>query len=483
MRAGPAPASTPASDMGARGEPSSVESFFAGVFGLLLGVGLLKFGNPVILDHLVGLPRSLDEWRAFAWPVRVGHVGIGVALAAGIGVVGTRIRPNAPPVLVAALLAWLGWQFAAAVGTVDPVLTPVVVLHFACCVACWALGHLALSRVAEPRVFWLCLAGGFVGVLGMAMDQRFGGLEATRRMIFESPDAAQLPAEYLARIRSNRVFGTLVYPNALAGAILLLLPPTVVLAHQFGSRWGPRGGRGLGGLLLGTGLMVLVWSGSKAGWLLAMGMALVLLFHARWDRRLKLGTAVAFLGIGLVGFGLLYGDRLRRGATSVAARFDYWEAAVQGFKERPLIGNGPGAFKKIYGRYKRAESEMAQLAHNDYLQQATDSGIPGLLTYGVFVVGSLGWLYRERGRRGDRQPPKGCESGVVGPESCEAEFRRARTFEAAVWLGLAAWFAQGLVEFGLYIPATSWAAFALLGWLMARPRGGDNSFRRPAEIA
>lgn len=453
MRAGPVPPSTARAPAAA---PPAVETLFAGMFGLLLGVGLLKFGNPVILDRLVELPRNLDEWRAFAWPIRIGQLGLVLTLLAGLPLVRRSLVPRAPVTLVALLAGWLAWQLVASVASIDPALTRVVVPHFACCAACWALGHYALARVSEPRVFWLCLVLGFVGVLGMALDQRFGGLEATRKMILESPDAARLPPEYLARIRSHRVFSTLVYPNALAGSILLLLAPSVVLAARLGDRWGPAGRRTACALLLAAGLAVLVWSGSKAGWLLAMGAGLVLLFLGPWDRRWKIGIAVAFLFAGLLGFGLLFGERLSRGATSVSARFDYWQAGLHGVSQRPVLGNGPGAFKKIYASVKRPESEMAQLAHNDYLQQAVDSGLPGFLTYAGFVIGSLAWLYRQRRRLTD-------------------------PLAAAVGLGLATWFAQGLVEFGLYIPATAWAAFALLGWLMAQPGHPEaaDSFRPP----
>ena len=35
----------------------------------------------------------------------------------------------------------------------------------------------------------------------------------------------------------------------------------------------------------------------------------------------------------------------------------------------------------------------------------------------------------------------------------------------SVWLGLLGYALQGLMEFGLYIPALAWTAFRLAGWL------------------
>jgi O-antigen ligase len=203
--------------------------------------------------------------------------------------------------------------------------------------------------------------------------------------------------------------------------------------------------------MLGSGLAVLVWSGSKAGWLLAMGLAVLVLFLlGPWSLRAKIVTASIFAVVGLAAFAFVFREKLSRGATSVSARFDYWTAAVQGFRERPLLGHGPGLFKRVYAERKRPESEMAQLTHNDYLQQATDSGLPGFLSYLGFVTGSLIHLYRQRRRW-------------------------SSPLAFAVWLGLLAWFFQGFVEFGLYIPASAWCAFALLGWLLAQKPSDTSS--------
>ncbi|MCC6233144.1 MAG: O-antigen ligase family protein [Verrucomicrobiales bacterium] len=416
---------------------------FAGVFGLVLALGLLKFGNPVILDALVETPRSLAEWRVFAWPLRFAYPLLLVALVAALPLLLLRARLELPPTCLLLVLSWYAWQGVATFTAVDPAVAAPIFLHFTALVVCLLLGAQALSRAEELRTFWLCLAAGLVVVLGLAAEQRFGGLEATRKMIFENAQGLTLAPEYLARIQSNRVFSTLVYPNALAGALLLLLPPTLVLAHRVGGRYGPLGARTLAALAALAGIAVLVWSGSKAGWLLALGMVLVVLAHYPIPRRARLAAGVLVAVVGLASFGWLYAAKLKAGATSVSARYDYWNAAVTGILERPVLGHGPGGFKGVYSRVKRPESEMAQLAHNDYLQQGVDSGLPGFLTYAGFTVAALLRVLRFRRQHSDVLP-------------------------AAVALGVFGWFAQGMVEFGLYLPATSWIAFALLGWLLAQ---------------
>jgi ABC-type amino acid transport system permease subunit len=48
-------------------------------------------------------------------------------------------------------------------------------------------------------------------------------------------------------------------------------------------------------------------------------------------------------------------------------------------------------------------------------------------------------------------------------------FQSRQPMMQALALGVLAWFAQGFVEFGLYIPALAWIAFTLAGVLAALP--------------
>ena len=47
--------------------------FYALVFGLFLGLAILKFGNPVILDQKITPPVSPSEFWADAWPTHWGN--------------------------------------------------------------------------------------------------------------------------------------------------------------------------------------------------------------------------------------------------------------------------------------------------------------------------------------------------------------------------------------------------------------------------
>ncbi len=189
-------------------------------------------------------------------------------------------------------------------------------------------------------------------------------------------------------------------------------------------------------------------------------VGLVALLRVPFSRRLKVALVTGVLLAGLAGFFWRHSAFFQKGATSVSARFDYWRAAVQTAKDNPVFGTGPGTFAIAYQKIKRPESEMARLVHNDYLEQASDSGVVGLLAYSSF--------HRRR----------------IGVELPEGEARRAATgsddwLTFSVWLGVLGWSLQSLVEFGLYIPAVAWPAFAFLGWLLGRERPTPTQPPRP----
>ena len=470
--------------------PEQKDRVFLILTGIWLFTALLLFGNPVILDYLhpvkdIGIPTQsigvTPEDDSNARPYLGILAVLGLACVLGF----SRLAkpkfqlPAALPLWIAWLpLGWFGWQLASHLQTVDPETSMATVIHFGSCVAAFYLGLFVLARMRLAR---LVLWGAALGLMANLLDasrEHFGGLEQTRRSIIKQiesgkldptkvaphlreekkdfpPEVAQqiekLPAETAAKIRqfpvemvkrwySPRLFGHMFYPNALAGVILLLLP--VSLALLLGqARWGPlRFVLALG--LAGVGLGCLYWSGSKAGWLIALVLLGAWLLHFPFSTKLKIGLASAAMVIGLAGFAVKYADYFDKGATSVGARFGYWSAAVKTAAEEPFLGSGPGTFQFAYKRYRPPEAEPTRLTHNDYLQQASDSGVPGFLMYLAFFGGAT-WVLARR--------------------------RMAEPVHVAMRLGLLAWVLQRAVEFGLYIPALAWPAWLMLGWLLALP--------------
>ncbi|HVU26565.1 MAG TPA: O-antigen ligase family protein [Verrucomicrobiae bacterium] len=415
---------------------------FAALFGALLGLALLKFGNPIILEKFVTPPTNFYDWMISPWSLAIGYwLLVPVAI---IGFFIARWKINAPKWLLALPAIWLGWQFVSATATVDASLTRTVLVHFTTCVVCFYLGYFSLNRLKEHRPFWLGVLGAFIVVLAVGLRQHFGGLAESREyfLTYIYPQLKNVAPDFQKKMASDRIFSTLFYPNNLAGILLLLLPTTLVIFWK-NEDWPTAVRRTIVGITGVAALGCLFWSGSKGGWLLMLVLGLIALLQLPFQKKIKFALLAAMLILGLAGFVLKYSAYFEKGATSVGARFDYWRAAVETVEANPVLGSGPGTFGIVYAKIKRPESEMSRMTHNDYLEQASDSGLPGFVVYFSFFGWALIWSWRKL---------------AANPNP--------RLF--AVWLGLLGWSLQELFEFGLYIPATAWIAFALLGWLLNR---------------
>lgn len=425
----------------ATSHPAGWQRAFTTALGLWLALALLKWGTPVILTRGLRSPDNFIEFLILSWPIEWGYALFLPVLVLGLKT--ARWRLPSPAWLVWLPAVWLGWQVLSASQTVDATLTHPVLTHFAVCVLTFYTALLALGRATRLRWFWVPLLGAFTLVLAVGWHQHFIGLEDTRRFFYQQPNWRDYPPEFLQKIASTRIYATLFYPNALAGVILLLAPRGLwalwwlTCRQRLTVRWA----------VVGAGFIFaaacLVWSGSKSGWLILAGVGVIALWHAPLSGRVKWAVAGLALVLALGGFAARYAGYFAKGATSASARLDYWRAAMKLAAERPLLGSGPGTFHVGYKRLKSPDAEMTRLAHNDYLEQAADSGIPGFLLFTVFMLGSIWRLHRV----------------------CFAD---GLSVSATTWLGVAAFAAQSVVEFGLYVPATAWVFFALLGWLWSR---------------
>ncbi len=458
----------------------SATKLYTLVFGLFLGLAIWKFGNPVILDHKISAPATPAEFFGEPWPLHwanwilppLGMIGGWLAFknrkanCADTPATAGTILQRSSATLYFLPLAWLGWQFIAATHTVDADLTRATLWQFSGCVAGYFLG----ARVFARDQLWRWLLPGLLAAFAFCL------VRGVDQHIFEFPQNYQLLTEgqrtgwtnfppatlaemknenlivntngldvanpiILEKIKKGRVAGTLVYPNALAGIVLLLGPLTLALAFDSTQKLKPPVRMAVIALTLFLNGAAFFWSGSKLGWLIGLGVAGLFVLRLDWPRTLKRGAMAVVLTAGLGIFALRFQGYFAAGATSVGARLDYWRAAVQTTAAKPVFGSGPGTFQQSYAQLKSPQSEMARLTHNDYLEQFSDSGLVGGLTYAAWIFLAL---------------------AAVG----EKIWRRREAISFAIMAGLFGWFAQGLGEFGLYIPALAWTAFALLGCLV-----------------
>ena len=449
--------------------------FYALAFGLFLGLCLWKFGNPVILDHKISAPATPAEFLNDPWPLHWANwillplAGLGALLAfkkhnlkhSSQSKIGNR--KSKMQWLWLLPLLWLGWQFASATQTVDADLTRATLWQFSGCVACYFLGALIFARDKLWRWLLPGLLAAFAFCLVRGIDQHVFEFPQNYQMLVEGertgwtnfpPEAvAQMKVDniiiitngaemanpaMLDKFKKGRVAGTLVYPNALAGIILLLWPLSLALAFGATKNLKPPIRFAAIGLTVFLGGAAFYWSGSKLGWLIGIAIAGFYLLRLNWPKQIKLATIALVLVVGLGIFAVRFHNYFSAGATSVGARFDYWRAAVQTTAAKPVFGSGPGTFQRPYAQLKSPEAEMARLTHNDYLEQFSDSGVIGGLAYAAWIFLALTATVKKTWRGGD-------------------------AISFAILAGLLAWFVQGFGEFGLFIPALAWTAFTLLG--------------------
>lgn len=231
---------------------------YALLFGLFLGLAILKFGNPVILDSQITPPASASEFWADAWPTHWGNwIFLPLALVgAGLGL---ARRPRWPGThwLWLLPLFWFGWQLLSARQTEYGDLAATTLCQFAGCLAAYFIGALVLGCDSARRWLLVGVLAAFAFCLVRGIDQRLFEFPVGRQALLEGERTGwtNTPPELLTEMKRDqivittngmdvanpvilakydkgRVMGSLVYPNALAGVILLLMPISLVLAFN-----------------------------------------------------------------------------------------------------------------------------------------------------------------------------------------------------------------------------------------------------------
>ena len=258
----------------------------------------------------------------------------------------------------------------------DADLTTATLWQFFGCVACYFIGALVLGREAALRWLLVGVLAAFAFCLVRAADQRLLEFPQSYQMLTEGERTGwtNLPPRTLLEFKRDqviittngvdvvnpvivkkfaggRVMGTLVYPNALAGAVLLLWPLALTLA--FGAKKLRPAIRvstiAVTVLLGGAGFF---WTGSKLGWLVALALGGLCLFHLKWPVKLKMTALAVVVVAGLGIFAIRFHHYFAAGATSFGARFDYWRAALKTTETHPLTGTGPGTFQRPYAEIR-----------------------------------------------------------------------------------------------------------------------------------
>ena len=409
----------------------------------------LKFGAPVIVAANVP-PQSGWEWVFFSWPNQLLPIIAG-GLLLWLALDWRRLPGRVDGLFLLPGL-FLVTQLVAAPTSICQQTTTETLLHFAVCVVIFYVAAAAVRDSAAAAWVFGGLTVGTLLVVLFAVYQHFGGLAATRE--YAAVYGASISAEMQSRLISNRVFGTFVYPNALAGFLVVAFAPVLAWLWQCPLR---RWLRWLT-LVLSGSLMVfcLALTGSRGGFIAFAVMVVAgLVVAAR-----RVWWLLAALAVIAVVFGAAHqAGLIRHGLASASARGDYWRGAVAIAMNHPWLGTGPGTFGSLYPKYKTARTEEAQLVHNSYLQMWSDSGVAGAVVFALLWLAAL-WdgfkLARQR----------------VGDWT-----------RVAVFAALTGWVVHGFIEFDLYVPGVAIPAFLFLGLLQGLKPVPDRPVTRPPRLA
>lgn len=187
------------------------------------------------------------------------------------------------------------------------------------------------------------------------------------------------------------------------------------------------------GLLIGSGAALItyaIWTGSLRGWrgllivaLFASAVALPFISRTQWARPVT--SRVLLL------------QKLSAGVDST--RIIQWRAAMDGIRDRPLLGVGPENYQIIWSRYYHPEMYRVlgesswDRAHNAYLEAFATAGVLGFLSL-LAIWLALAWSGNQaaRGRTGRDTSPAAAERTGVG-EAIAMGFFVAYAFFLFFW--------------------------------------------------
>lgn len=341
-------------------------------------------------------------------------------------------RLPALPLLIGLLLFWI-LLVLSRIGTTFPSTVTVELARWSVCLS----AMLVVTGVTGRGRYALALGG----VLALA-----GALEAVWAV-----------RQYLATFRDVpnwRVFGTFFNPDFLAGYLVSSAPMCMAFLAR-----SERLRIVLTGLLGFLCVAAVVLTGSRGG-LLSLGVgACAFVMCAWWNRELdrRLLTRCGSVAVATVilivvlqsqgGPARVVAAEGQREGHSAAFRLHLWQDSLRMVGARPLQGFGLGAFAWARGPY--GSVGFTRLAHNSYLQVASEAGVPALLA--LIVIGGM-WVVRV-GRR-EATPIEDTERflGVSRP------LLRSAVLAAVVSAG-----AHNVVDSDLYLFSLNLTLWSLLG--------------------
>jgi O-antigen ligase len=210
-----------------------------------------------------------------------------------------------------------------------------------------------------------------------------------------STDPANSPWYFYQQSNFGVATGFFANSNHMASLLLVGVPFIAALGATVRERSKDVRLRSAALALVAGGLVVvilgIVLNGSLAGYGLGLPVvlaSLAMLFgaHARFARPAALAIMIA----GLVAVGLLWSSPVNRGAaTSVSTRQTIFSNSMGLVRAYVPVGSGLGTFEEVYRMSEdpaKVDRYYVNHAHDDYLELAIETGVPGIILMLLFLI-------------------------------------------------------------------------------------------------
>jgi O-antigen ligase len=155
---------------------------------------------------------------------------------------------------------------------------------------------------------------------------------------------------------------------------------------------------------LAVTIPAIVVTASRGGFIGLMAMLVFLVVRSRRPWRNGIALALPLLA-GLAIMAALTQspiDRLlhpdKSDVTSADIRLELWNAGLGMVRQHPVLGIGLGNFKPSVSSFFPFNDDMDHIAHNTYMENAAEMGMPGLLMFLVILGSTFVTLERTRRR-------------------------------------------------------------------------------------
>jgi O-antigen ligase len=123
-------------------------------------------------------------------------------------------------------------------------------------------------------------------------------------------------------------------------------------------------------------------------------------------------------------------------SSSGSGRWQFWTAAVDEFRSRPVIGQGAGSYEPWWARHATI-SAFVRDAHSLYLQTAGELGVLGIVSLACILVGGV-WLGARALRSADDRTTAAALAATAAAFAFAASFDWVWELSAVAFVGLAA---------------------------------------------